>query len=158
MRIVRNRIGLDNAAARNVVREGKTLDEHVEELHDTLEQAYWGDWDDDGVFIRGTGWRDGASRAWFGIDLYALAESEREPAYRELSGAVNSLHPILIFQENERLGVPNPDYETPRREGRVRVRGNPNLAKAFIQSIRPQFRGAILSEIARRGFPVSGVK
>lgn len=80
-RAVRTYAGVQNEELRTVKIREQQFDDIFNEIHDTLEEAYYGDRDDKGRFVPGTGWKDGKSKLFtIGAQTFdvqaALAESK----------------------------------------------------------------------------------
>lgn len=149
--IVRNRIGLHHAAERSYVSGTFSVDEHFEQLADALEQAYYGQWDAEGMFIPNTGWRDGVSVDWNGIDLSGLSPAQRKAGFDLLHGAIHHAHVIVLDEIRIRLGLPDPPVNPnpdPDRPTIDRIAE----ARAYFASMPAARRDKVLSAIRARGF------
>jgi hypothetical protein len=83
----------------------KVIDQKFADLHDSLEEAYYGTRGADGKFIRDTGWRHGVSKPWNGFDKGNNAVASKA-LFDQLHAAIWWKYQIAIGEENTRQGVP----------------------------------------------------
>lgn len=82
------------------------VDAAFELLHDELEECYYGTRGEDGVFISGTGWRDGISRPFLSIstiDLLSLND------FNTLHGLIFMVYDLI---DNEERGKSTSELKT----------------------------------------------
>jgi hypothetical protein len=135
------------------------IDPMFNELHDSLEEAFYGDRDKNGVFIAGTGWRDGASKPWFGFDVQPTPEQSKQ-LFDELHGTIWHLHAIVFDGENAKEAEPIPpeSYDT-ERDGSGAVIGSriqdAKDALAAAGANRPALLTKLKSWAQEKGFALS---
>jgi len=93
---VRNFSGVQNEALRTRLVRGKRLDDIFNEIHDTLEESYYGDRGADGRFVAGTGWRNGQSKP-FSIGARTF---DVQPTREESKALFDRLHALLWDRYN----------------------------------------------------------
>lgn len=108
----------------------KEWDGHFNQLHDELEDAYYGPKDAEGRFIPGTGWRNGESRPLQGLDVtveslpvklaaHLKVEPDQEKLTAEqakqlfdlLHGPLWQAHTLWLHKMNAQLAEPYPEDE-----------------------------------------------
>jgi len=123
----------------------RAIDTKFNDLHDSLEEAYYGRRGDDGRFVRGTGWRDGASSPWHGVDVQATP-AESKALFERLHGALWWRHDGALAAENARQGSPYPleKLDPPDSAG---LRKSAAARQRF-EALPPEVRAAIDSALA----------
>lgn len=106
----------------------KQWDGYFNQLHDELEDAYYGPKDENGRFLPDTGWRNGKSSPVFGLDCvvedlpvklgaYLKVESGQEMLTTDqarqlfdlLHGAIWQAHSLWLQRQNAELEEPYPE-------------------------------------------------
>ena len=85
----------------------RLMDDRFHGLHDELEEAYWGNRDSNGRWIPGTGWRNGISKPWLGLDLQATPEDSRI-YFDLLHGMLWQFYTVVFHEENLKRPTPYP--------------------------------------------------
>lgn len=81
----------------------KVVDQKFADLHDSLEEAYYGQRDSSGRFTPGTGWKDGVSVPWNGFDKGNTPAASKE-IFDRLHGQLFHEHHLALIDENTKQG------------------------------------------------------
>ena len=87
------------------------IDDRFNDLHDSLEEAYYGDRDAvTNLFTPGTGWRNGQSKPWHGFDVKpGLKNSQTQ--FDQLHGLIWTFYKLAFHEENQKETTPIPRSE-----------------------------------------------
>jgi hypothetical protein len=91
VRPVRNFDGVQHESLRTHKIRGRRFDDIFNEIHDTLEEAYYGDRGEDGRFVPGTGWKDGVSKPF----IISGQTFDIQPTLEESKALFDRLHGLL---------------------------------------------------------------
>ncbi|MCB2081385.1 MAG: hypothetical protein KDD76_02040 [Rickettsiales bacterium] len=108
----------------------KDWDVFFNTLHDELEDAYYGTKDAEGTFTAGTGWRNGESRPFHGLDIIVanlpiklaaflgvqngqsvLTPAQAKELFDALHGALWLAHGVWLHKKNSELAQPYPETQ-----------------------------------------------
>jgi hypothetical protein len=149
MRVLRNVGGVAFESLR------RTIDAKFNDLHDSLEEAYYGRRAENGRFVRSTGWRDGASSPWHGVDVRATP-AESKVLFDRLHGALWWRYDGALAAENARQGSPYPleKLDPPDAAGLRKSA----IARQHFETLPADVRAAIDSALAEDRKPDNGIE
>jgi hypothetical protein len=130
----------------------RAVDAKFNDLHDSLEEAYYGRRAENGRFVRGTGWRDGVSSPWHGVDVQATP-GESKALFDRLHGALWWRYDGALAAENARQGGPYPleKLDPPDAAGLRKSA----VARQRFETLPPDVRAAIDSALAENRKPMT---
>lgn len=122
-RPIRHFAGVQNESLRTAKIRGQQFDDIFNEIHDRLEESYYGERDVDGTFIPGTGWRDGISKPFvIGphiFDVQSTPEESKE-LFDTLHGLLWKRYQVAIHKINLSLPrnqqLPREVYDAGKRD------------------------------------------
>lgn len=110
------------------------IDRKFCDLHDSLEEAYYGDRGEDGRWVAGTGWRNGQSSPWYGFDVLATPEQSKAQ-FDEIHAFLHAAYLLIFHEENQEEATPysRDAYDYRRDEGG-------NITESRVAGVRSRLR------------------
>lgn len=116
MRAVRSYKGVQNEKLRTLRIRGEQFDDIFNAIHDTLEEAYYGDRDETGRFVMWTGWKHGVSKPFTIEGAVFDVQSSRETSkalFDRLHGLLWDRYQTAMHKTNMALPL---GQQTPRED------------------------------------------
>ena len=141
----------------------RVIDDRFNQMHDDLEEAYYGPRDGNGRFVPGTGWRNGLSSPWLGFDVQ-VTPSLSKVLFDRLHGMLWQFYTLVFHEENLKQAEPfkSNEYDTYREQNDAGARIGPTLSRVGEMKTTIQARSvddsteflALQTELKRLGFDV----
>ena len=118
----------------------RQIDGPFNELHDGLEEAYYGDRRPDGSLDKSTGWMAGVSKPWEGFDKEATPTASKA-LFNRLHGALWQFRALHFHAENLKRPQPYPadrydEYDDEQPDGTVAKRRRVEDERASLRDFR----------------------
>ncbi len=136
----------------------RKIDARFNTLHDSLEEAYYGERGPDDRFVQDTGWRHGVSKPWQGFDKGATPKASKA-LFDELHGLLWRVYELAFHEENVKQATPYPrakyDRPTEARDGtKGTTLGDARKSLRDLRADRPTIFNGMVGAVRGEGFAI----